>query len=161
MKSLIVLSLLFVSPALASDNCSEETSQAEAKEMLIIKTDVPTYLKGAMIVVRLANGKETTVPAERFKVVPRKQQVIVTKVEVEKRVFCTMNEPSKNRASLVGGYGARNGLKTTTNGTTTTVETSSGMVGGLQYQRMLNDRLSIGVQGQTNNTGSLLLGLDF
>jgi hypothetical protein len=141
--------------------CSESTGQTEAKEKLEIKTDVPNHLKGATITIRLADGRESTVPAEKFKVVPRKQQFIVTKVETSKVVSCTTNDPKKNRASLVAGYGAKNGLTTSTSGSTVTVETKSGAVGGAQYQRMLNEDISVGVQAQTNGTGSLLLGLDF
>jgi hypothetical protein len=31
----------------------------------------------------------------------------------------------------------------------------------LQYQRLLTEKISVGVQGQTNQTGSLMIGLDF
>ena len=162
MNKLIMLMLLVAGNAQGGEpQCTEQVGQAEAKEKLEITTDVPSHLKGATITIKQADGRESTVPAERFKVVPRMQQFIVTKLETSKVTSCTTNEPRKNRVSLLGGYGARNGLKVTTSGSVTTVESSSGAVGGAQYQRMLGERWSIGVQGQTNETGSLLLGLDF
>ncbi len=162
MKKLFIVMLLVAINSVAGEpQCTEQVGQSEAKESLEIKTDVPNYLKGALIIVRLADGRESTVPAEQFKVVPRRQQFIVTKLETSRVTSCITNEPRKNRVAVLGGYGARNGLTTSRSGDTVTVESSSGAVGGAQYQRMLNDRWSVGVQGQTNETGSLLLGLDF
>lgn len=140
-------------------DCTEQTGETETKEKLLITSDVPSHLKGATITVKRVDGKESTVPAEKFKVVPRKQQFVVSKVEVNKVKTCSGNKP--NRVSLLGGYGARNGLTSSTSGTTTTIESSSGLVGGAQYQRMVGGPWSLGVQGQTNETGSFLLGLDF
>ena len=161
-KAIVFLSLLFSLVAFAGDpTCTKDESATQIIEQLVIKTDVPSHLKGATIVVRLADGRETSVPAERFKVVPRKQQFVVTKTEKATTLSCTTNEPRKNRVSLLGGHGAQEGLKSSTSGTTTTVESKVGLVGGAQYQRMLGERFSIGVQGQTNKTGSLLIGLDF
>lgn len=148
--------------ASASDaSCTDSATESRVLESLELGTHVPGHLKGATITVKLADGKETTVPAERFKVVPRKQQFIVTKLETSKLRSCTTNDPLKNRVSLLGGYGSQSGLTSTTSGTTVEVESNVGFVGGAQYQRMLGKRVSIGVQGQTNKTGSLLLGLDF
>ena len=162
MKNLIMAMFLIVNISFASEpTCTEQVGQVEEKEKLELTTDVPKYLKGATITVTKADGSSSTVPAERFKVVPRKQQFIVTKTEVSKTISCSAEENRKNRVSLLGGYGSRNGLTTTRNATNVTVESSSGVVGGAQYQRMLNNRWSLGVQGQTNGTGSLLLGLDF
>jgi glyceraldehyde-3-phosphate dehydrogenase/erythrose-4-phosphate dehydrogenase len=161
MKYAIIAMFLSLS-ALASDPvCSEQVGSVETTGQLEIKTDVPSHLKGATITVHLANGKETTVPAEQFKVVPRKQQFITTATEVTKVSSCTTNTPNKNRLSLVGGHGTKSGLETTVTGTTTEVETRAGLIGGAQYQRMLNDTISVGVQGQTNKTGSVLIGVDF
>ena len=161
MKYVLALLTLVSLSSLAQESCTDMVSHSEAKDQLKIDTKTPKHLKGATIIIRQADGKETSVPAERFKVVPRKQQFIVTKVETTMAVHCFTNNPRKNRASLLGGYGAKNGLTTTTVGTTTTVESKSGVVGGAQYQRMLNKRLSVGLQGQTNETGSVLLGLDW
>lgn len=163
MKYLIAFIVLFALPVFASDPvCSESQSEEQITDQLLISTDVPNYLKGATITVRLADGRETTVPAERFKVVPRKQQYLTTKTERSTVVSCVSNEPRKNRVALLGGYGARPGLgDIKQNGPALEVESNVGAVGGAQYQRMLDDRFSLGVQGQTNKTGSLMLGIDF
>lgn len=170
-KYLIVLLALLSSMAYAAQSepsCSESQSADEVTEQRDVNTNVPAYLKGATITVRLADGKETTVPAERFKVVPRKQQFVVTRTEHKSAKSCTVveNSPNKNRVSAVGGYGATGGLTTPVASAPGVVDVESkvGFVGGLQYQRtlpLLNDRLSVGVQGQSNKTGSLLLGIDF
>ncbi len=158
---LIVLFSVIGFNAFAETNCETSAVSTYVDDAYNITTDVPNYLKGATITVRLKDGRESTVPAERFKVVPRKQQFLVKTIKSDKTVSCTTNEPRKNRVSVLGGHGAQEGLKSTTSGSTTTVESNVGLVGGAQYQRMLNDRWSLGVQGQTNKTGSLLLGIDF
>jgi len=162
MKTLIALLLLVSGISYAGEpTCSEQTSAEEVTGQLEINTDVPSHLKGATIIVRQADGKESSVPAEKFKVVPRKQQFLTTRTERSKVLSCTTNTPRANRVSLLGGHGSQSGLKSTSNGTTTEVESNVGLVGGAQYQRMLTDRLSVGVQGQTNKTGSVLIGVDF
>jgi len=157
MKNLFLI-LLLAGTANAGDNCSETIGSTKVQEEHEITTSVPKHLEGATIIVRLANGKESQVPAEKFKVVPRRQQFVVAATTVSKTISCSSK--SSNRFSLLGGYGARNGLTTTKNGNNVTVETSSGLVGGAQYQVMLDDFFSVGVQGQTNGTGSVLIGVD-
>ena len=41
------------------------------------------------------------------------------------------------------------------------VESKTGAIGGVQYQRLLTDRISVGVQGQTNDSVLLNVGLEF
>jgi len=171
MKTFILFTMFLVSFAsYAGDKvCSEQTGAEEVTGKLEINTDVPKYLRGATITVHLADGRETTVPAEKFKVVPRKQQYLTTRTERSKVTNCTVTETElvlrRNRVTALGGRGTQHGVETTTT-TPTEVDISSktGFVGGLQYQRVLpvlHDRLSVGVQGQTNRTGSILLGIDF
>lgn len=155
----LFLSLLFISStAYASQDCSSLAEQVlEAKD---VNTDVPEHLKGATIIIRQADGKESSVPAEKFKVVPRKQQFIVSKTL--SMTVCSASE--KNRVSVIGGYGTTGALKKNTKGLPAgkvTVDTKEGAVGGLQYQRKISDIISIGVQGQSNKTTSILIGLDF
>jgi len=162
MNKFLILTILMVSltnTALAE--CTEESSKTEVVDATIITTDVPNHLKGATITVTLADGKSSTVPAELFKVVPRKQEKIVTKVQNTKVVSCTNNITSKNRVSALGGYGSQGGLNVSNNGSRVEVESKMGAVGGLQYQRLLTDELSVGVQVQTNSASSLLIGFDF
>ena len=156
MKYFIVAMLLSLQ---AYAECTEELSEEIVMETKEITTDVPSHLKGATIIVRLADGRESSVPAEKFKVVPRKQQFVVSKTERSKLLSCRENK--KNRVSLLGGHGAQSGLTSKQSGNTVEVESDVGIVGGAQYQRMLNDMLSVGAQIQTNKTGSVLLGVDF
>ena len=154
----IIFSMLFGISSMASE-CIEKVSEEVATETKVINTDVPNHLKGATIIVRTADGRESSVPAEKFKVVPRKQQFLVTKTERSKTLSCSTNK--KNRVSLLGGHGAQGGLSSSQSGNLVEVESETGAVVGAQYQRMLNDTFSVGVQGQTNKTGSILLGVDF
>lgn len=157
-----LMTLLLCSPVLAfaSENCSTTSGEETAQEQLEIKTDVPSHLKGATIIVRLADGRETTVPAEQFKVVARKQQFIVTKTKQLDKTVCSA-ELNKNRVSLLGGNGPKEGLTRTTDGNTVTVESKTGVVGGLQYQRLITDHISVGAQLQSNESALVEVGLDF
>lgn len=157
MKYLIFF-LSMISPALAED-CSTTQSEEVVTQETEIRTDVPNYLKGATITVKLANGKESAVPAERFKVVPRLQQFFVAATQKTRETTC--RNVDRNRVSVLSGHGPKSYLKTSSSPTVTEISTDVGFVGGLQYQRMLNDMISLGVQGQSNRTGSILLGLDF
>jgi hypothetical protein len=162
MKYAIAMFLVSINVIASEPVCSESVGDVVSTETKEINTKVPKHLKGAVIIVRQADGKESVVPAEKFKVVPRKQQFLVTKTEKSKTMSCTTNKPSKNRVALLGGHGTKSGLgKIKQVGSLVEVESNVGLVGGAQYQRMLNDTLSVGVQGQTNKTGSLILGLDF
>ncbi len=62
----------------------------------------------------------------------------------------------KNRLSVLGGTGP-----TRINMTQTEVRLERGAVFGVQYQRMLSDSLSIGIQGQSNETVLGSIGLEF
>lgn len=156
-----ILALLISNQAFA-ESCTEKTSEMTATDQLNIDTKVPNHLKGAVIIVRQKDGRESVVPAEKFKVVPRVQQYIVTKAVMSRVINCKQ-DPKKNRASLVGGYGSKPGLSTNQDESPTLVEVESnvGVVGGLQYQRLLNKTLSVGGQVQSNKTASVLLGVDF
>lgn len=159
MKKFILI-LIMISPmlVLASENCSTTSDAETVEETKEITTDVPNHLKGATIIVRTADGRETSVPAEKFKVVPRKQQFIVSKTKQLDKTMCSAN---KNRVSLLAGNGPKEGLDRSKSGTTVTVESRTGAVGGAQYQRLLNERISVGAQIQTNESVLVNIGLDF
>lgn len=152
--------LMIMSSAFASENCSTSSSEDKIEEQLVIDTKVPNHLKGAKIIIRLANGKESEVSADLFKVVPRKQQYLVTKVSKSSTTMCSA-EQKRNRIAILGGRGPREGLNTSANPTQVNVESKVGAIGGVQYQRMLTDKISIGGQVQTNKSGLISIGLDF
>ncbi len=159
-KSLIILSVFFTSMAFA--DCQTQENNNQVLEDTVITTDVPKYLEGATITVTLKDGRTSSVPANLFKVVPRMQQRLVTKMLSERSTVCTVeSEQLKNRASLLVGNGRTSGLSTSQNGNLLEVETNTGLVGGAQYQRDLSKRISVGVQGQTNKTVSGMIGLSF
>ncbi len=160
MKKLFILAILTL-PAFANTECQNQSETSEATEQMEISTDVPSHLKGATIIVRQADGRESVVPAEKFKVVPRKQQYLTTKTKETKVISCTSTALNKNRVSALGGYGTKNGVQKSNNGSVVEVKNAVGGVFGLQYQRLVTDKISVGVQGQDNQTGSLVLGLDF
>jgi hypothetical protein len=143
--------------------CTKDNVALEVTDTYDIPASIPAHLKGATITVRLANGKESSVPAEKFKVVPRKQQFLVKKLTNTITNTCSMpRAPKRNRVAVLGGYGSRGGLDV--NYSNSTVSSRIGTVGGVQYQYLLpalSDRLSVGGQAQTNDTYSLLVGIDF
>jgi hypothetical protein len=155
---IFVLSFAVSVAALADDNCSTTSKAETVEETREIKTDVPKHLVGATICVKQADGRESCVPAEQFKVVPRKQQFLVTKTKQENKLVCG---PDKNRVSLLAGNGPKEGLDRSKTATTVTVESRVGAVGGLQYQRLITEDISVGAQVQTNESVLLNIGLDF
>lgn len=171
MKYLIAFITMFsVVTANADQKCSTQSSEYEASEKMEIKTDVPKHLEGATITITLKDGRTSTVPAEKFKVVPRKQQYIVTKMDRSTNTTCSMTveQSQKNRISLLGGSGTKDGLDRDDSNSpnSVSVKNRTGAVFGAQYQRQIGVKvldmpLSVGIQGQTNATGSVLLGVDF
>lgn len=160
MKNLIILGILMASTAMA--DCETTLGHSEATATKIITTDVPSHLKGATIIVRRADGKETAVPAELFKVVPRKRQEIVLEKTQTVNTTCTNDaERLKNRVSLLAGRGTQEGIDVEKSATTVSAQSKVGAVGGIMYQRSLSRRISIGGQVQTNNSVLGTVGLDF
>lgn len=161
MRSFITI-LLLCSPlsAFCAENCSTSSKVDSSKERMEIKTDVPKFLEGATIVVRLKDGTETSVPAEKFKVVARKQQFIITLIQQDTTTLCSA-EINKNRISLNVGQGPKGTLSTTKTASKVEIESQVGTIGGLQYQRLITDKISISGQVLNNDTGLLGVGLDF
>lgn len=115
--------------------------------------EAPAFLKDAEIKVTLKDGSTSSFSANEWKVVPR------TDKRKPKAIAKTEN---KNRVSVLGGFGATGSVSDRKLAATKTrINTNESAVGGLQYQRKLDDRFSIGVQGQSNKTISVMIGLDF
>lgn len=160
-KLLIVTLLLLTGVAAASENCSTSESQEEVLDARDINTKAPKWLEGATIIVKLKDGSESVVSAEKFKVVPRKQQFIITAVQKRTETMC--KNVDKNRVSLHAGKGPKGGLDRDNSMAPAFVEVKSqfGAVGGLQYQYKFDNDFSLSVQGQTNKTGLIGVGYDF
>jgi hypothetical protein len=176
MKKLALLTILFSTPVFAEETvCKMENVGTQELETKVIDTSTPKHLRGATIIVRTADGRESSVPAEKFKVVPRKQQFIVTHDISHSQTQCTTTQvktntvyikPGSNRVSILAGKGLRSGLDKNTKGDTVEVKSRQGAVGGLMYQRIIDQSLtpfdlSVGGQVQTNKTILFNLGLDF
>lgn len=129
---------------------------SQVTESRSIDTTVPKHLKGAKIIVKQADGTESVIRSEEFKVVPRKQERLITK----ETVTC-VQKSRRNRVSLVAGRGPKPGLDYRSEGNSVEVESRVGLVGGVMYQRELTDRWSIGVQVLTSKTLLGVVGYDF
>lgn len=156
----IVTTLFWTLALRADEDCSTTSSSASIEEQLEISTDVPNFLKDAKIVVILPDGRSSEVPAKLFKVVPRKQQFIVTKTKETEKMVCKPEE-KKNRISILGGAGPKGNLSVSSDGSKVIVQTDSGAIGGMSYQRKVSDRMSIGAQVQTNESALISVGVDF
>ncbi len=161
MKYFIFIIVAFFSLfALADESCTVTSSGETVEDQMEIKTDVPAHLKGATITVTTADGRVSTVPAEKFKVVPRVQQFVVTKTLQQDRVTCS-KDSLKNRVSLLAGHGPTEGLSRSKTATKVIVESNVGTIGGVQYQRLITNKISIGAQVQSNESALVNVGLDF
>ena len=162
MKNLLIATILMIYPIAALADCETQLGNSEVTATKVITTDVPSHLKGATIIVRRADGKETSVPAELFKVVPRKRQEIVLERTQHAKTTCTVDAGQlKNRVSLLGGRGTQEGIDVDKSASSVSAQSKIGAVGGLMYQRSLSRRFSIGAQVQTNKTALGVIGLDF
>lgn len=91
-------------------------------------------------------------------VIVEKEKVVVVKQDVPyvmTRTFIKKVQ-KKNRISLLGGTGP-----TKVSATSEEVRLERGAVVGVQYQRMLGDALSVGIQVQSNQTVLGSVGIDF
>ena len=157
MKNLIYTLLMLACCARvhAAENCRE----AAVTESKIIGDELPAHLKGKSIVIvdNATNQVQYVFKTEEFKVVRRKREVMITK----ELITCRKFESAPNRVSVLGGQGPTGHLDRQGNTDHTTVSTDVDFVGGVQYQRMLSERLSIGVQVQSSKTTLGVIGLDF
>jgi hypothetical protein len=166
MRTLIFLFIGILLGLVAYETFADEVTIQTTTETRDINTDVPEFLKGAMITVRLRDGRESTVHAERFKVVPRKQQFIVTKIKettsvVQTKVVEVKSEPLKNRLNMLAGEGPTGQLTKSVSNGVLTVSEERGPVGGVQYTHQLKEEVSIGGQALTNKTFLFTIGSDF
>ena len=100
-------------------------------------------------VVEKVVEKPIIVEQERLKVVQQSVPVVVTKTLI-KRV------QKKNRISLLGGSGP---TKLSVSSSDANLE--RGPVVGAQYQRLVGETISVGLQLQTNQTVLGSIGIDF
>jgi hypothetical protein len=169
MKKLIVLLFLATQQAYTSDVCTQEESKTNTDVVYNVNTSMPKYLKGATITVTQADGKTSTVPAEKFMVVPRKQQTVVGVSEnTTKTVVCQGKRKRDPALSVIGEFRKDvTDITTTTSGPTTKVESNKELVPGVSvYGRDLlriSDKLGVGAGLGVDSNGTLngKIGIDF
>lgn len=160
---IFILLLIFTCFAEAR-TCTTTDSEITNEVLFVINTDVPKHLKGATITVTLVDGRVSKVPAEKFKVVPRMQQTIVTHTVQKSKDECVdvvAGEERKNRVSILAGEAPKGSLDRSLSGNKVSVSSTRGAALGLQYQRKISERFSLGGQIQSNDSGSAMLGYEF
>lgn len=122
---------------------------------------MPSYLKDATIIVTLKNGKNYNFNISKWKVVPRDSECPKVKetVELMHQYSSTVYRP--NRFSLIGGYGKNGKLTTSIQGSNVLISPSNGFLFGVQYQRNIYDRFSLGLQFLNNSSYLGTIGIDF
>jgi hypothetical protein len=151
--------VLILSPLSNAESCSTAVD-SETKQ---ISTDVPKKLESTIILVVRGTPEAFEVigamPIEEFKVVRRQREVLVTK----QTVSCVdrRQDLKPNRVSVLGGQGPTGHLRTTRAGQDAEVESQVGLIVGLQYQRLVYERISIGAQVQDNETALSVIGFEF
>lgn len=143
MKLLIVTALILGSTYANACCCQNDCEPKKPKIKYITKTKVVEKVVEKIV--------EKPVPFIVEKEVIYKELV---PVEVTKTIYKKIQK--KNRISVLGGSGP-----THLSLVPTEARLERGTVFGVQYQRMLGNTLSIGIQGQSNQTVLGSIGLDF
>lgn len=129
--------------------------------------EMPKFLEGATVTVKLKNGKTHVYKAEDMAVVKRSnlsinsgamQQAsnIVQKVKDKELV-----ENNRNRVYVLLGSGLNGDLNSKTNGSKYKISHDKGTVLGFGYQYKFTNDYNLGMQVQDNGTTSLSIGMDF
>lgn len=150
MKSLVVLVILLLSTSALA---------------------IPEYLEGAKTTVTLKSGKTYTYKSEDMAVVKRdrlktnKNQTRIASKIVKKLINDFKSRKivpnKKNRVYVLGGFGPTNRLEVSSADDGYRVGIDRGFIGGVGYQRKINQDFSAGVQLQSNGVTLLSIGRDF
>lgn len=153
--------ILLLNFAFAADCTNVETSNVYVQTSTI-NTDVPKHLQDAVIIIRTKDGRESQVSANKFKVVPRKQQHLITEITTHTERVCKVSGKEKNLL-MVGGRRDHKNLDVRTNGKTAIVESEKGLVLDAAYMRqnIFDTRLGIGAGVDTNGTIKGMVGVEF
>lgn len=159
MKYLIFMALAMSSTSFAAD-CKEEIYSSNEDVVYEVNSKIPEHLRGATITVRLADGKESTVPAEKFMVVPRKQSTIAgTNWTVTKVRSCD----TKDRNLIIGEVRKdHKNFDTETNGKEAKTYSNKEVIPGVNYfRRELLGPIGAGAGVDSNGTLKGLIGVEF
>ena len=143
------------------------------KRLLILATllftasamaEMPKFLEGATVTVKLKNGKTFEYKSEKMAVVPRMNLGIASSElkDIKKKISeKKLVKNRKNRVYGLIGSGPTGDLDVSTNGSNYVISHDKGPVTGIGYQRKITEKFNMGIQVQSNKTTSLSLGLDF
>jgi hypothetical protein len=150
MKKMLFLLILVSANVLAADE----------------KPTVPELLKDSKIVTTLKSGKQVSFDGNEWMVVrrkaPKKLEEKLVLLPAQESPSPARKQPAQkmNRARLIGGVGPK-GFDSTTKANYVEINSKSGIIGGVGYDRLLNEAVSVGGQVLSNGTMALSLGLDF
>jgi hypothetical protein len=144
-KTLTIIMVLIGIHAKAQAHCCEPKPETCPK----VKTKVITKTVEKPVPVVVEKTVPVVVEKEVVKVVDRPVPVRITQTVVKKI-------QKQNRISGLVGMGPTNLAVTPS-----AASIERGIVIGVQYQRMINEQLSLGVQIQSNETALGVIGIDF
>jgi hypothetical protein len=162
MKYLIILLTLIASVSFAGETCSETQNVSSQEVAYEVDTTLPKHLKGATITVTLADGRSSTVPADKFMVVPRKQKTVLGQNQtITKKLSCSKS----GKKNILLGEVRKDvtDIDASVNGKTATVESEKALVPGVNYYRreLFDSPIGAGVGIDSNGTLKGMIGLDF
>lgn len=159
----LLLLLTFIGPnSFAKSVCEQQRTEISEDVVYEVSKDIPEYLKGAKITTTLSNGKSSTVPAEQFMLVKRKQYTVVGKNQtIVERNNC-LTTGSKNNLILEARKDVK-GLKTETVGSTSKVYSEKEFIPGVNYYRqdLYDLPIGAGLGVDSNGTVKGMLGIGF
>jgi hypothetical protein len=168
MKNLLIATLVYtgaISLAEAQE-CMETQSTVTQDVVYEVNKNMPAHLKGAVIIVRQADGRETSVPAERFMVVKRIQYTKLGENKITNSKL-TCKAKQKKNIVFVDAKKEHSGLNTTTQlipgGVSAKVQSDKALTPGLNYYRrqLLDSDLGAGVGIDKNGQIKGMIGLDW
>jgi hypothetical protein len=165
MKYVIILLCFVSSVAFAGERCSESTNEQLENVVYEVNTQIPSHLKGATIVIKQADGRESSCPAEKCMVVPRIQKTVLGQNRtVSKSVKCTKDG---NKNLLIGELRKdvtelETDSSAVPNGQQARVSARKELVPGINYfRREVIGLVGGGIGIDTNGTPKALLGVEF
>jgi len=168
MKTLIIAIITLISfTATAKEQCHEQQSESSEEVVYAVNKNMPRYLKGAKITITLADGSTSTVPAEKFMIVPRKQYTKLGENKtVNKKVSCTKSSDKKNIVMLEAREDVTDVESKTekvNGGIKASTKANQAIVPGLNYYRreVLDTPIGVGLGLDTNGTVKGMIGIDF
>lgn len=162
MKNLIVIFTLLTTHQLIAENCVRDEQTKLEDVVHVVDTSIPAHLKGAKITVTLADGRSSTVAAEQFMVVPRKQRTVVGQNKSSVTSLVCRQDSKKNILMLEARKDVTD-LDVETVSKTANVYSERSIVPGLNYYRreLMDSAIGAGIGVDANGTVKGMIGTDF